>query len=439
MLSWLVTGSRGSYADRMVGAAMSRRAGLGSTATALVFALTAGAGCGSPAARHTPQHGHLRAQAAAQEPKPAAVTLPRVRGGLPWPVTLRTADGMYVIDRNGAIHQFRPAAPHSRAQVRHPAGFVWVNRFAGTWAMMRDGHLVIMRDRAVIWQSTQRYAVQDAAHMNQILTGRPGVAFEVRESGPWFMAGWHGPVHLVAVAGWPEMWTRSGNLIGVLHRPGSRSFGYAVFSPSGARLATLATGVNVSEFDQIGDDLATGTFWYLTATGDLARTDGVTARVIANIRTLGFTSVPGVGILSGGLIQLVSANWRQGEVILYPDGRLFARLPAPKGQVAGFGALSASPGRRMVAYILTNEPGNASTVFLARPGSAPVAVYRAAHGGVSCGPVPLAWHGSWLSYTPHRGHPVLIDTAGSHRMIRLPSALPGSDGRTVRVQAVSWR
>ena len=39
------------------------------------------------------------------------------------------------------------------------------------------------------------------------------------------------------------MWTRSGNLIVVLHRPGSRSFGYAVFSPSGTRLATLATGL----------------------------------------------------------------------------------------------------------------------------------------------------------------------------------------------------
>jgi hypothetical protein len=275
--------------------------------------------------------------------------------------------------------------------------------------------------------------------MSTIVTGRPGVAFQVRESGPWFQAGWHGPEHLVAAAGWPEMWTRSGNLIGTLHRPGSRSFGYAVFSPAGARLATLAAGVNVSEFDQSGYDLATGTFWYLTASGDLAWTDGVTTRVIANTRALGFTSVPGVGILGGGLIQLVSVGWREGQVILYPDGRLFARIPPPRGQVAGFGALSVSPGSRMVAYILTKLPGNGSTVFLVRPGHAPVAVYQTAHGGASCGPVPLAWHGSWLSYTPPRGHPVLIDTAGSHRIIRLPSTLPGGNGHTVRVQAVSWR
>ena len=429
---------RVSTLTAMIGAAKSRCAGLGS-ATALLLALAAGSGCGSPPAHSTPEQGHSRVPVAAQRPLPVRVLLPRVRGGLPWPVALHTADGVYVIGRNGAIHQLRPAAQRPRAPVHHPAGFVWVNRFAGTWAAMRGGHLVIMRNRAVLWHSAARYPVQDAAHMNTILTGRPGVAFQVRESGPWLMAGWHGPERLVAAAGWPEMWTRSGNLLATLHQPGSRSFGYAVFSPSGARLATLATGVNVSQFDQSVDDLATGTFWYLTASGDLAWTDGVATRVIASTHALGFTSVAGVGILGGGLIDLLSAGWRDGQVILYPDGRLFTRIPAPRGQVAGFGALSASPGRRMVAYILTKLPGTRSTVFLVRPGTAPVAVYRAAHGGASCGPVPLAWHGSWLSYTPARGHPVLIDTAASHRIIPLPSTLPAGNGRTVRVQAISWR
>jgi hypothetical protein len=216
----------------MIGAAMSRRAGLGAAA-ALVLALAAGTGCAGPAAHHAPERGHPGAQVAAVEPGPAAVMLPRVRGGLPWPVTLRTADGTYVIARSGAIRWLGPALQRRRASVRHPAGFVWVDRFAGTWAVMRGGHLVIGRDRPVLWQSAARYQVKDAAHMNQILTGRPGVAFEVDESGPWFMAGWHGPERLVAAAGWPETWTRSGNLIGALHRPGSRSFGYAVFSPAG--------------------------------------------------------------------------------------------------------------------------------------------------------------------------------------------------------------
>jgi hypothetical protein len=116
-----------------------------------------------------------------------------------------------------------------------------------------------------------------------------------------------------------------------------------------------------------------------------------------------------VGILRGGLVQLlsVSANWREGQVILYPDGQLFARIPEPKGQMAGFGGLSASPSRRMVAYILTNDSGNGSTIFLVRPGSAPVAVYRTARGPSPCAPAPLAWHGSWLLYSPYRGHAVI--------------------------------
>ncbi len=423
----------------MVGAAVSRRAGLGSAATALVLVLTAGAGCGSPV-RRTPGHGHPGAQAAAAKPQPAVVSLPRVRGGLPWPVRLRTADGMFVITRDGAIRRLGPAQP-TRPQVGHPAGFVWVNRSAGTWATMRLGHLVIMRNRAVIWQSAARYAVQDAAHMDWILLGRPGIAFRVRQFGPSFIASGRGPEHPVAAAGWPEMWTRSGNLIAVLHRPGSRRLGYAVFSPSGIRLATLATGLTNSVADQRVDDLGTGTFWYLTTDGNLFRTDGTATRIIANTRALGLTGIPAVGVLRGGLVQLlsVSASWRQGQVILYPNGQLYARIPAPRGQTAGFGELSASPGRRVVAYILTREPGNAATVFLVRPGGAPVAVYRAAHGGSPCTLPPLAWHGSWLLYTPRGGRAVLIDTAGSHRIIRLPPALPGSNGRTLRVHAVSWR
>jgi len=233
------------------------------------------------------------------------------------------------------------------------------------------------------------------------------------------------------------MWTRSGNLIAVLHHRHSRSFGYAVFSPSGTRLATLATGLTVSVADQRVDDLGTGIFWYLTAGGDLVRTDGTAMRIFANTRALGLTGIPEVEVLRGGLVQLLSG--RQGQVILDPDGQLHARIPAPAGHVAGFGALSVSPDRRMVAYILTKYSGDSSTVFVVGPGGAPVAVYRTSHGGSPCTLPPLAWHGSWLLYTPHGGRAVLIDTAGSHRIIRLPSTLPASNGHTVRVRAISWR
>jgi hypothetical protein len=418
---------------------MSRRAALRPAATALAVALIAGTGCGGLAARPAPARWRPPPQVAAV-PKPVPVSLPRIRGGLPWPVRLQTARGTYVIARSGVIRWLGPARRPRRGPVSHPAGFVWVyGGPVGTWAMVRRGHLVIARNQTVIWRSAARYPVQDAAHMNAILAGRPGIAFEVHQSGPWFMARWHGPEHLVAAAGWPEMWTRSGNLIGVLHQPGSRTFGYAVFSPSGTRLATLAAGLSVSVADQRDDYLAAGTFWYLTGDGDLARTDGMTTTVITSTRALGLTSVPQVTVLGGGLIQLLSASWRQGQFILYPDGRLFARIPAPPGQVAGFGQLSASPGRRAVAYILTKDSGDGATIFLARPGSAPAAVYRTAQGGSPCAPPPLAWHGPWLLYTPDPAHAVLIDTVGSYPIIRLPSTLPGGSGHKIRVQAISWR
>ena len=170
----------------------------------------------------------------------------------------------------------------------------------------------------------------------------------------------------MTATGWPEMWTRSGNLIGVQHRRGSRSFGYAVFSPSGSRLATLATGLSTSVADQRYDDPVTGTFWYLTGNGDLLRTDGVATSAIASTRALGFTSVPYVGILRGGLVQLlsVSANWRQGQVILYPDGQQSVDdLPGTPRERSGGGI----PDRARAVALRSSSAGLARVVAAIHP------------------------------------------------------------------------
>lgn len=68
---------------------MSRRAGPGAAVAVLMVTLMAGTGCARLAARHAPEQGHPGVYAAAVEPKPAIVSLPRVRAGLPWPVALR--------------------------------------------------------------------------------------------------------------------------------------------------------------------------------------------------------------------------------------------------------------------------------------------------------------------------------------------------------------
>src|SRR5260221_9984975 len=79
-LAWYV--KLGSYADRVVGAAMSRRAGPGAAVAVLMVTLMAGTGCASPEARHAPEQGNPGVYAAAVEPKPAIVSRPRVRAGL---------------------------------------------------------------------------------------------------------------------------------------------------------------------------------------------------------------------------------------------------------------------------------------------------------------------------------------------------------------------
>jgi len=416
----------------MVRAARGRDAGLGLTATAVAFALTAVTGCGTPATQRTLARPRTAVPVADLALKPAAVSLGRVRGRLPFPVMLRAAGGPYLIARSGFIHR-RPVVRH--ASIHYPPGSVWLTLGPHIWATTRQGHLLIMRNGTALWRSAARYRVQ-AAQMADIELSPAGIAFQIRQVGPWYMARWRAPEHEVAAVGWPEMWTRSGNLIAALHHPHSHSYGYAVFSPSGTRIGMLATGLSASQVDQSSGNLATGTFWYVTAGGDLVQTDGVTTTVITSARALGFTSAFYVDVLRNGMIQLVSGNWRQGQAILYPDGQLFARIPAPGGQVAGFGEVSASPGFRMVAYVLDSETGHGSTVFVVRPGSTPQAVYRTAQAGSPCS-LPLAWRGSWLLYA-RVGYAVLIDTMGGGRIIRLPTTLRASDGRAVRVNSISW-
>src|SRR5262249_45697339 len=124
----------------MIGAATRRRAGV-RLATALFLALAAGAaGCGTARTQRTAQGQHSarradpRAHLAAVRTQSVRVELPQVRGGVPSPVELRTARGDYVVTRSGAIHRLTSASLHVRQRFHHPAGYVWVNRSAGTWA-----------------------------------------------------------------------------------------------------------------------------------------------------------------------------------------------------------------------------------------------------------------------------------------------------------------
>jgi hypothetical protein len=302
---------------------------------------------------------------------------------------------------------------------------------------VRAGHLEIVRHQEVLWRSGRAYHVGTAGQMNGILTSPFGIAFQVSVTGPWYEAPQNGSEHLVARSGWPEAWTRSGNLVAV---EGHRRDGYryVVYSPSGTKVATLATGLNTSLLDQGATNAVSGTFWFVGADQVLYRTDGLTVSRVADLSGFGTNhgNIAVVYVLpGGGLVQALSSGWRQGQVIFSPDGQVVARIPAPRNRATvGFGIVSEGPGR-VLAYAVDNQASGA-TVFLARWGAAPVAVYRTARGSSPCAP-SLFWHGSWLLYSART--PVLIDASGSHRVIRLPATLPLGGGRTVRVISASWR
>jgi hypothetical protein len=344
---------------------------------------------------------------------------------------LHTNAGRYLIERDGVIRRLGMAP----ARASGPPGFVWVNWPARAWAIVRAGHLEIVRHQTILWRSARAYHVRTADQMNQILTSRFGIAFQVSATGPWYEAPRNGPEHLVARSGWPEAWTRSGNLVAVLgHRRGS--YRYVVYSPAGTKVATLATGLNTSLLDQRAES-ASGTFWFVGTDQVLYRSDGHAVTPVADLTGFGAVRANGglLSVLTGGYVQVFNDR-TLGQLIFSPGGQMVASIPPPTNRAAGLGWVAVGPGARAFATAPYNVAGGGATVYLVRPGMAPLPIYRTAHGASPCAP-SLFWHGSWLLYWART--PVLIDASGSHRVIRLPARLAIGGGRTVRVIGVSWR
>ncbi len=382
-----------------------------------------------------PKSGPSVATSPSRETAPTGLrSFPAGPKGLPWPVVLKIrgfAPRALAILRDGRIEAVPPLPRAAVRQIERPPGFVWVSSSRGTWADVRRGHLVILRDRRVLWRSSRRYGGPPGKRFTTIEVSAHGVAFQVRRSGRLYMAPGRRRERPVGIREWPEAWVRSGNLVTVRENPSARTWTYVVRSPHGRRLATLATGLRVRQLDERATDEATGTVLFWTSDGDLMRTDGRETIRLSDYRTLGFSRQPSMYLLSAGLIELLSRSWR--EVILRLDGSVFATASAPAdGSVAGFGDQVASSDGRAVAYVLEETQGGGATVYVIREGDQQGRpVYRLDR---DKGVLP-EWHGRWLLYAPPDAPAAAIDTTGRHPPIELPTLAPWLPGPVVRV---SW-
>ena len=167
------------------------------------------------------------------------------------------------------------------------------------------------------------------------------------------------------------------------------------------RAMTLASHLSLRAVDASYFDDRTGTFLYWTRHGRLVRTDGIHRTVLADYHSLGFAHQPQMSVFDSGLMELLSRTWR--EVVLRPDGSVFARLKVPSdGSVAGFGDQASDREGDTVAYVLTptGRPRH-STVYLLRPGATGGEVLYSGRGDSPCA-IAVAWHDRWLFVRPVR-------------------------------------
>lgn len=378
---------------------------------------------GNPSARPTAQTTTPAPSVPTASPTPPSPILPasfHLRSKLPWPLVAITTGGRFLIRKDGRVVALPRSARRKRRHFVYPSGSVGVDETGDASAALIHGRIIIRRGNSVIWKSHRHYPQPTAADLASILLGPSGIALATKGWGPLYMAAGRGPERLVARNEFPDMWTRSGNLLTIAKDPGRQRFSYLLRSPNGVLLETLAFGFGIPALDAGSQGRVPGTLFFWDSRGELFWTDGAVTRTLANYHTLGLSSQPSVIELDGGLIELLTNDWH--EVIIRADGRIFARTSAPNGgSVAGFGGQKASAVGTAVVYVL-NGPHRA-TVFLLKQGSIQgVPIYRTpAIFGVD--EVPLLWNGRWVLFTPHGARSVIIDTAGLRAPIVLPARL----------------
>ncbi|MDQ2983894.1 MAG: hypothetical protein M3R70_08245 [Actinomycetota bacterium] len=328
--------------------------------------------------------------------------LPSAPQGLPTRVIVETQCGTYAIDHDGSV----ALAP------RHPVD-------PGPWQLdLRQGHLVLIANRRVVWRSRRNFARQ-LEGIQSLAVGRGALAFSFDDRRLW-VARFRGVEHVVARGEAAFGWSRAGRLLTVKWSRRSPYLGTAFTrGPNGGNRRHLASRVTGVAFED-----TTKTLVFATADNRLARTDGKVVKRLASLVGYGLKGRELWPILIGGRLIAFQGNGR--VVVFRPDGALFATSTFAR-DVLWTSELVA--GSRGVAFTIGDADGRHETLYLLRAGDRSAKVlYRAPAYIDGCRWAAAQWHGDWILYSTSQGQVTAVDATETNAPIDLKETiahLPG--------------
>jgi hypothetical protein len=338
--------------------------------------------------------------------------------GLPWPATLRTTCGRFLVQMDGSL-------------VSLPVPFqpVWTYRIPtgiAAWAEVVQGH-VIFEDRGrLVWRSSgSSFDPQDLA---SAVAGPGWVAFSiytVRGSSELYVSYATGSESKIGENEDPIALAIDGRLVVSRWTSDGSEPDLLALDPDGTLARTLAL-----EVPSITADPRSGTVLYFDL-GALWRTDGMRSWSLVRFHDLGLGRIVNLTPLADGRLVLTGP---ERIALLGSDGKIISvGSPAaiPRG---GWGFVSVwpdqspDPATGALVFVATNwkdaSMGGGSGwegVYSLAPGdSAPQLLFGKRLSIAVCAhSASLSWHGRWLLYGACEGRAIAIDTTGRHAPIDL--------------------
>jgi hypothetical protein len=307
----------------------------------------------------------------------------------------------------------RPWAPNwaKRAQARADSR---------TYIVHPHRHLALLREGQTLWRSQLPHGSDNVViHGNAIAF----TAFVHTSPHPELWVAQIGRAeHLAARGEELEGWARGGGFFT------QRGEELLLRRADGTLIRRLARVTNATY------DPRTQTIVAITPAKRVVRTDGQRITPLADLRTAGFARHAWVGVLPGGLINVLA---EQGLLLLLPDGSRYASTRATEIT----SGLMMLPGRRGVVFVVQQQ-GVDRVVVLRRGGHATRLLDERRAGPRGCGYwANLSLAGNDVLYWPSTGHALVsIDASGRtapHDLWPVVRGLPGFR-HTGRIFRAGW-